>query len=220
MAQAKAAPQEIQEMMAPDYWESACAELMKHDRIMRKLIPKYPNAEFLTTRGDPFQTLARAIVGQQISVKAAQSVWDRTTALTKKFTAKAVLKLEPTQLREAGLSQRKVEYMQDLANHFENGGLSSAKWDLLDDETVIAELTAIRGIGRWTAEMFLIFYLMRPNVLPLDDIGLIKGIPLAYFSGEPVTRHEAREVTANWEPWRTVATWYMWRSIDPIPVEY
>lgn len=220
MAQAQAAPQEIKEMMAPDYWESACVELMKHDRIMRKLIPKYPKAEFLTTRGDPFQTLARAIVGQQISVKAAQSVWDRTTALTKKFTAKAVLKLEPTQLREAGLSQRKVEYMQDLANHFENGGLSSAKWDLLDDETVIAELTAIRGIGRWTAEMFLIFYLMRPNVLPLDDIGLIKGISLAYFSGEPVTRHEAREVAANWEPWRTVATWYMWRSIDPIPVEY
>lgn len=220
MAQAQSAPQEIQEMMAPDYWESACVELMKHDRIMRKLIPKYPKAEFLTTRGDPFQTLARAIVGQQISVKAAQSVWDRTTALTKKFTAKAVLKLEPTQLREAGLSQRKVEYMQDLANHFENGGLSSAKWDLLDDETVIAELTAIRGIGRWTAEMFLIFYLMRPNVLPLDDIGLIKGISLAYFSGEPVTRHEAREVAANWEPWRTVATWYMWRSIDPIPVEY
>ena len=220
MAQAKAAPQEIQEMMSPDYWESACAELMKHDRIMRKLIPKYPKAEFLTTRGDPFQTLARAIVGQQISVKAAQSVWDRTTALTKKFTAKAVLKLEPTQLREAGLSQRKVEYMQDLANHFENGGLSSAKWDLLDDETVIAELTAIRGIGRWTAEMFLIFYLMRPNVLPLDDIGLIKGISLAYFSGEPVTRHEAREGAANWEPWRTGATWYMWRSIDPIPVEY
>ena len=220
MAQAQSASQEIQEMMAPDYWESACAELMKHDRIMRKLIPKYPKAEFLTTRGDPFQTLARAIVGQQISVKAAQSVWDRTTALTKKFTAKAVLKLEPTQLREAGLSQRKVEYMQDLANHFENGGLSSAKWDLLDDETVIAELTAIRGIGRWTAEMFLIFYLMRPNVLPLDDIGLIKGISLAYFSGEPVTRHEAREVAANWEPWRTVATWYMWRSIDPIPVEY
>lgn len=220
MAQAKSAPQEMQQMMAPDYWEAACAELMKHDRIMRKLIPKYPKAKFLTTRGDPFQTLARAIVGQQISVKAAQSVWDRTTALTKKFTAKAVLKLEPTQLRGAGLSQRKVEYMQDLANHFENGGLSSAKWDLLDDETVIAELTAIRGIGRWTAEMFLIFYLMRPNVLPLDDIGLIKGISLAYFSGEPVTRHEAREVAANWEPWRTVATWYMWRSIDPIPVEY
>ncbi len=159
-------------------------------------------------------------MGQQISVKAAQSVWERTISLTKNFTAKAVLKLDPTALKAAGLSQRKVEYMQDLATHFENGGLSAAKWDLLDDDTVIAELTAIRGIGRWTAEMFLIFYLMRPNVLPLDDIGLIKGISLAYFSGEPVSRHEAKEVAANWAPWQTVATWYMWRSIDPIPVEY
>jgi DNA-3-methyladenine glycosylase II len=110
--------------------------------------------------------------------------------------------------------------MQDLASHFVNGGLHCAKWDSLDDDTVIAELTAIRGIGRWTAEMFLIFYLMRPNVLPLDDIGLIKGISLAYFSGEPVSRNEAKEVAANWAPWQTVATWYMWRSIDPIPVEY
>ena len=109
-------------LQAPDYWDQACTELMKHDRIMRKLIPKYPKAEFLTTRGDPFQTLARAIVGQQISVKAAQSVWERTIALTKNFTAKAVLKLDPTALRAAGLSQRKVEYMQDLATHFESGG--------------------------------------------------------------------------------------------------
>ncbi|QWD88398.1 DNA-3-methyladenine glycosylase 2 family protein [Polynucleobacter sp. MWH-CaK5] len=219
-ASSKVADPKAPALKAPDYWDQACTELMKHDRIMRKLIPKYPKAEFLTTRGDPFQTLARAIVGQQISVKAAQSVWERTIALTKKFTAKAVLKLEPSALRAAGLSQRKVEYMQDLATHFENGGLSSAKWDLLDDDTVIAELTAIRGIGRWTAEMFLIFYLMRPNVLPLDDIGLIKGISLAYFSGEPVSRNEAKEVAANWAPWQTVATWYMWRSIDPIPVEY
>jgi DNA-3-methyladenine glycosylase II len=123
-------------------------------------------------------------------------------------------------LRDAGLSFRKVEYIRDLANHFVNGGLHCANWDQLDDDTVIAELTAIRGIGRWTAEMFLIFYLMRPNVLPLDDIGLIKAISLAYFSGEPVSRSEAKEVAANWDPWKTVATWYMWRSIDPIPVEY
>jgi len=211
-------------LAAPDYWQTACTQLMKQDRILRKLIPKYPQAEFLTTRGDPFQTLARAIVGQQISVKAAQSVWDRlletNRAQHKHFNAKNILQLEPSLLRAAGLSTRKVEYMRDLANHFENGGLCHAQWDQLDDETVIKELVAIRGIGRWTAEMFLIFYLMRPNVLPLDDIGLIRGISLAYFSGEPVTRSEAKEVAANWEPWKTVATWYMWRSIDPIPVEY
>lgn len=214
----------VSDVMAPDYWDKACIALMKQDRILRKLIPKYPKIEFLTTRGDPFQTLARAIVGQQISVKAAQSVWERVLLTTKKvsrrFTAQAVLKLEMSDLRDAGLSVRKVEYIQDLANHFVNGGLHCANWEQLDDDTVIAELTAIRGIGRWTAEMFLIFYLMRPNVLPLDDIGLIKAISLAYFSGEPVSRSEAKEVAANWDPWKTVATWYMWRSIDPIPVEY
>ena len=210
----------LSEVLAPDYWEVACAALMKQDRIMRKLIPKYPKAEFLKTRGDAFQTLARAIVGQQISVKAAQSVWERVLKITKRFTPAAVLKLEMGQLRDAGLSVRKVEYMKDLAQHFENGGLHAANWDALDDETIIAELTAIRGIGRWTAEMFLIFYLMRPDVLPLDDIGLIKGISEAYFSKEPVSRSEAKEVAANWAPWRTVATWYMWRSMDPIPVEY
>lgn len=216
----KASKASSDDLLAPDYWEAACAALMKQDRIMRKLIPKYPKAEFLKTRGDAFQTLARAIVGQQISVKAAQSVWERVLKTTRSFTPAAVLKLEITELREAGLSARKVEYMKDLAQHFENGGLHAANWDALDDETIIAELTAIRGIGRWTAEMFLIFYLMRPDVLPLDDIGLIKGISEAYFSNEPVSRSEAREVSANWAPWRTVATWYMWRSMDPIPVEY
>jgi DNA-3-methyladenine glycosylase II len=204
----------------PDYWQKACTDLMKQDRILRKIIPKYTQVEFLTTRGDPFQTLARAIVGQQISVKAAQAVWDRVAATQKKFTAANILKTEPTLFREAGMSARKVEYLRDLANHFQNGGLAHANWDQLDDETVIKELVAIRGIGRWTAEMFLMFHLRRPNVLPLDDLGLIKGISLAYFSGEPVSRSEAKEVAANWEPWRTVATWYMWRSIDPIPVEY
>jgi DNA-3-methyladenine glycosylase II len=159
-------------------------------------------------------------VGQQISVKAAQSVWERVLKTVRHFTPSAILKVEMIALREAGLSVRKVEYMKDLAQHFESGGLHAANWDELDDETIIAELTAIRGIGRWTAEMFLIFYLMRPDVLPLDDIGLIKGISEAYFSKEPVSRSEAKEVAANWAPWRTVATWYMWRSMDPIPVEY
>jgi DNA-3-methyladenine glycosylase II len=113
-----------------------------------------------------------------------------------------------------------VEYIRDLADHFHHGRLQTDVWHTMDDEELIKDLSSIRGIGRWTAEMFLIFNLMRPNVLPLDDIGLIRAISINYFSGEPVSRHEAREVGANWTPWRTVATWYMWRSIDPIPVEY
>ncbi len=205
---------------APEYWEQACRELMKQDRILKKLIPKYGTG-FLVTRGDAFTTLARAIVGQQISVAAAQSVWNRVFAASKnKVNPKNILALTIEELRAAGLSGRKVEYIRDLADHFASGRLHANQWQDMDDESVIKELSAIRGIGRWTAEMFLIFNMVRPNILPLDDVGLIKAISLNYFSGEPVSRHEAREVAANWAPWRTVATWYMWRSIDPIPVEY
>ncbi|MEY3725046.1 MAG: hypothetical protein RLZZ365_981 [Pseudomonadota bacterium] len=204
----------------PNYWKDACAELMKQDRILRKLIPKYGDG-MLGSRGDAFTTLARSIVGQQISVAAAQSVWNRTLeTLSHEVTPKRVLDTKHDALRASGLSMRKVEYIRDLADHFHHGRLQTERWPKMDDEELIKELSAIRGIGRWTAEMFLIFNLMRPNVLPLDDIGLIRAISINYFSGEPVTRHEAREVAANWAPWRTVATWYMWRSIDPIPVEY
>jgi DNA-3-methyladenine glycosylase II len=204
----------------PSYWEEACAELMKQDRILRKLIPKYDDG-ILGSRGDAFTTLARSIVGQQISVAAAQSVWNRTLeTLGNEVTPKRVLDTKHDALRASGLSTRKVEYIRDLADHFHHGRLQTERWPKMDDEELIKELSAIRGIGRWTAEMFLIFNLMRPNVLPLDDIGLIRAISINYFSGEPVTRHEAREVAANWAPWCTVATWYMWRSIDPIPVEY
>ena len=204
----------------PSYWEEACAELMKQDRILRKLIPKYDDG-ILGSRGDAFTTLARSIVGQQISVAAAQSVWNRTLeTLGNEVTPKRFLDTKHDALRASGLSTRKVEYIRDLADHFHHGRLQTERWPKMDDEELIKELSAIRGIGRWTAEMFLIFNLMRPNVLPLDDIGLIRAISINYFSGEPVTRHEAREVAANWAPWRTVATWYMWRSIDPIPVEY
>ncbi|AQV93528.1 Fe-S cluster assembly protein HesB [Cupriavidus necator] len=203
----------------PAYWDEACADLMKRDRILRKMIPTYGPAH-LVSRGDPFVTLARAVVGQQISVKAAQSVWERLHAACPKLAPAQFLRAGPEKLAGCGLSKRKAEYLIDLADHFKAGTVHVAEWAHMDDEAVIAELIQIRGIGRWTAEMFLMFNLMRPNVLPLDDVGLINAISTNYFSGEPVTRSEAREVAANWEPWRTVATWYMWRSLDPLPVTY
>ncbi|MBL0919824.1 MAG: DNA-3-methyladenine glycosylase 2 family protein [Hydrogenophaga sp.] len=204
---------------APAYWAEACRHLVKRDRVLKKLIPQYPGAS-LQSRGDAFVTLARSIVGQQISVKAAQSVWDRFEALTRKMTPAQVLKLKVDDMRGAGLSARKVEYLVDLALHFADKRVRVNDWPGMDDEAIIAELVAIRGIGRWTAEMFLIFHLMRPNVLPLDDIGLQNGISQAYFSGEPVSRSEIREVAATWAPYCSVATWYIWRSLDPLPVSY
>jgi DNA-3-methyladenine glycosylase II len=203
----------------PEYWEEACKHLAKKDRVMRRLIPQFGDAS-LQSRGDAFVTLARSIVGQQISVKAAQSVWDKFAVLPRKMTPANVLKLKVDDMRAAGLSARKVEYLVDLSLHFDGGLLSTAQWASMSDDTIIDELVAIRGIGRWTAEMFLIFYLLRPNVLPLDDVGLINGISRNYFSGEAVSRSEAREVAAAWAPYCSVATWYIWRSLDPLPVEY
>ena len=203
----------------PEYWVEACRHLMKRDRVMKKLIPQY-GAGCLQSRGDAFVTLARSIVGQQISVKAAQSVWDRFEQLPKKMVPAQVLKLKVDDMRAIGLSARKVEYLVDLALHFADRRVRVNDWPGMDDEAIIAELVAIRGIGRWTAEMFLIFHLMRPNVLPLDDIGLQNGISQAYFSGEPVSRSEIREVATTWAPFCSVATWYIWRSLDPLPVSY
>ncbi len=219
IATKKIASPELPEVLTPHYWDDACKHLVKKDRVMKRLIPQFGDA-CLTTRGDAFTTLARSIVGQQISVKAAQTVWDRFALLPRKMTSANVLKLKVDDMRAAGLSARKVEYLVDLALHFDSGALHVKDWQTMDDDAIIAELIAIRGIGRWTAEMFLIFHMMRPNVLPLDDVGLINGISKSYFSGEAVSRSDAREVAAAWAPYCSVATWYIWRSLDPLPVEY
>jgi DNA-3-methyladenine glycosylase II len=203
----------------PGYWDEACRHLSKRDRVMKKLIPRFGEAR-LQGRGDAFTTLARSVIGQQISVKSAQSVWDKFAATVSSAESARILQpaevlaQPPEVLRSAGLSARKVEYVTDLAQHFKDGSVHVAQWMQMDDEAIIDELVAIRGIGRWTAEMFLIFHLMRPNVMPLDDVGLMKGIGQNYFSGEPVSRAEAREVGEAWAPFRSVATWYIWRSLE------
>jgi len=208
---------------SPPYWDEACRHLGRRDRVLRKLIPKFGDAR-LQSRGDAFTTLARSVVGQQISVKAAQSVWDRFAQAVggraERLQPASVLALPLPTLRGAGLSARKAEYLQDLARHFDDGRVHVAQWTAMDDQAIIDELVAIRGIGRWTAEMFLIFHLLRPDVLPVDDLGLLRGISVNYFSGEPVSRAEAREVGEAWAPFRSVATWYIWRSLDPLPVDY
>jgi DNA-3-methyladenine glycosylase II len=208
--------------ITPAFWDDACRHLSRRDRVMKKLIPRFGQAR-LESRGDAFTTLARSIVGQQISVKAAQSIWDRFAQVaggSSSLRPQDVGALPALTIRGCGLSTRKAEYLLDLARHFSDGAVHVGDWQAMDDDAIIGELIAIRGIGRWTAEMFLIFHLLRPNVMPLDDLGLIKGISQNYFSGEPVSRAEAREVGEAWAPFRSVATWYIWRSLDPLPVAY
>jgi DNA-3-methyladenine glycosylase II len=216
-------PKPAAAIVTPDYWDDACRHLSRRDRVMRRLIAQFGEAR-LSSRGDAFTTLARSIVGQQISVKAAQAVWDRLVAALEapptRLSPAQVEAADARVLRDVGLSARKVEYLLDLARHFGRGAVHVDQWQKMSDDEIVDELVAIRGIGRWTAEMFLIFHLMRPDVLPLDDLGLLKGISHCYFSGEPVTRAEARDIGEGWAPFRSVATWYVWRSLDPLPVDY
>lgn len=204
---------------APDYWQEASRALARGDRVMGTLVRRYRGMS-LVSRGDAFGTLARSIVGQQISVKAADAVWSRFSERVGQVTPARLAHFGIAGLEGCGLSVRKTEYLIDLAEHFASGRIDPSRWQAMDDEDVIGELIDVRGIGRWTAEMFLIFHLMRPDVFPLDDLGLQKAVFLHYFAGEKQSRRALAEIGERWRPWRSVATWYLWRSLDPVPVEY
>ena len=206
-------------MRPPEYWEQATRDLAERDAVLRGLIERYRGLA-LASRGDAFTTLARSIVGQQISVKAAQSVWDRLTAHVDEVSPASVRRARIPTLRRSGLSGQKAAYLKDLASKFLDGTLDATRWHALDDEPLIAELTRVKGIGRWTAEMFLMFHLVRPDVLPLADLGLQRAMRLHYNRGRVLSDARMRRIGAVWAPWRSVATWYLWRSLDPIPVEY
>ena len=205
--------------MKPEYWDRAKRWLARNDPVMAAIIRRHPRVH-LVPRGDAFHTLARAIVGQQISVKAAQSVWNRFAGLAVEVIPEKIISLNPPQLRACGLSERKCEYISDLAQRFADGHVHVHRWPAMSDEDVVADLVQVRGIGRWTAEMFLMFNLLRPDVFPLDDLGLQKGLRLAYHGGRKVSLKTMKRRGESLRPWRSVATWYLWRSLDPVPVEY
>lgn len=203
----------------PAFWKKAKADLSKKDPILKKIISGYPG-EILKTRGNGYQTLLRSIVGQQISVKAAQSIWARVEDICDTERPRSLLSLPVESLRACGLSGRKAEYVRDLAIHFDEGKVDPSTWPQKSDEELIIELTDVRGIGRWTAEMFLMFHLMRPDVFPVDDIGLQRAISIQYKKRYPPSAATLKKLGDTWRPWRSVATWYLWRSIDPVPVKY
>lgn len=206
-------------MTKPLYWEEACAELSQKDPIMQTLIATYPGAH-LVNHGDAFLTLARSIIGQQISVKAASSIWGKIENTFIQITDENIVKADIAILRACGLSERKVIYLKDLARFSLEDRLALDNWQDKDEEAIIAELTLIKGIGRWTAEMFLIFCLQRPDVYPVADIGIQKAIAQHYYDSVRPNLAQLHETGAMWQPWRTVASWYLWRSLDPLPVSY
>ena len=206
-------------MKKPLFWEKAKKELIKSDEKLGKIIVNYPN-DFLYSKSDPFYTISRSIVGQQISVKAAQAVWDKLEKKIKIVSPKNINKLHFMSLKSCGLSRQKITYLKNLSIAFIKKEVNPNGWSNLSDEEIINELIKVKGIGRWTAEMFLIFNLCRPDIFPVDDIGLIKGICNCYNLDYPISKDRAIKLSKKWRPWRSVATWYFWRSLDPIPVEY
>ena len=201
------------------YWKEARQALAAVDPILGKVI-EIGGDSILRPRHDPFFSLSRSIVGQQISVKAAESVWQKMLALMGDVTPQAVADENEDSLRECGLSRPKARYILNLAEHFIDGSLKQEQWSEMDDEAVIERLVQVKGIGRWTAEMFLIFHLLRPDVLPLGDIGIQKAIANNFNGGIRPSAKEMATIAEPWRPWRSVASWYLWRSLDAVPVEY
>ncbi len=203
--------------MIPDYWEAAKAHLRAADPVMREVIDAYEDPP-LRSKRDVFQTLVHAIVGQQISAKAADAVWGRFVAEVVEVTPTRIAEKSVESLRAVGLSGRKVEYIQGLARDAQ--WVLSAEWDEWSDDEVRRRLVALRGVGPWTAEMVLIFSLLRADILPLGDIGVIRAVEQLYRNSERMTVEEVAQVAECWAPYRTAGTWYLWRHLDAEPVEY
>tara|TARA_B110000483_G_scaffold106641_1_gene130131 strand:- start:6564 stop:7199 length:636 start_codon:yes stop_codon:yes gene_type:complete len=203
----------------PIFWQQAKKAISAKDKRLSKIIESYPS-DFLFSKSDPFFTLARSIVGQQISVKAAQSVWDRLEIKVSKISPKVIIKTHSSTLKSVGLSRQKVNYLKNLANAFIEKKIKLNTWNKMTDEEIVQDLIQIKGIGRWTAEMFMIFNLCRADIFPLDDIGMIKALCKLYNMPYPTNREAVIRIGEKWKPYRSVATWYLWRSLDPIPVEY
>ena len=203
----------------PFFWQKAKKALANKDKKLSRIIQSYPD-DFLFSKSDPFFTLARSIVGQQISVKAAQSVWNRLEVKISNVSPKIIIKTHSNTLKSIGLSRQKVNYLKNLAKAFIEKKIKLNMWDKMTDEEIIQDLIQIKGIGRWTAEMFLIFNLCRADIFPLDDIGMIKALCKLNNIPYPTEREIVIKIGEKWKPYRSVATWYLWRSLDPIPVEY
>lgn len=202
--------------MTPAQWKKAKTHLSNADPVLKQIIASY-QGEMLTKKGDPFFTLARAIVGQQISVKAADSIWNKLMSQHDDGWHTALFpSLSDETLRACGLSAQKVNYIRSITDYF----TTPREFETMSDDELLASLTSIKGVGIWTAEMFMIFHLGRPDVLPLADIGLQKAMFNHYFSGNKVAPEKLRKIATPWQPYRSVATWYLWRSLDPLPVEY
>ena len=205
---------------APVYWRRAKSVLSKRDPTISKIIKKHKRG-FLTTRNDPFFSLCRTIVGQQISTKAADSIWSKfENKCRKRIVPKIVLKLSTQNLRSAGLSRQKVSYLKNIAKAFKNKSFDIKKLKKMNNLEAISYITKLKGLGVWSAEMFLMFNLNRPDIFPIKDIGLLRSISKNYKTSYPPSKRFLNKISKLHSGYRSVSTWYFWRDIDSEDVEY
>src|SRR4051794_1513930 len=209
----------------PAKWTADDRALMRADKVLKHVMeergPIDPAIDRRGSRPDPYEAVARAIVGQQLSTKAARSIWQKLLSQFDGETPnpKALLRKRPQTLRKAGLSNAKVEFLRDLAKRVTDGRLDLDRLRDLPDEDVVAELIEVKGVGQWTAEMFLIFHLARPDVVSVGDLGIRRAVQIAYGMKELPGPEELDKLAEEWRPHRTLACLYLWRSLDNTPVE-
>ena len=207
----------------PKYWSTAKKILSKKDKVMSNLIKKYksPSETILTSRKDIFYSLCKSIIGQQISVAAANSVFIKFKKKCKnKINAKTISKLNTSQLKSCGLSRQKVKGIKSLAKQTLDKSFNPRLIPKMTDEEAIAYLSELRQIGRWSAEMILLFTYNRSNIWPIQDIGLLRAISKNYKKKYLPPNSYVNSLQKRFSPYCSVATWYLWRSIDPEPIQY
>lgn len=208
--------------MTPEEYRRAERLLARRDPVLRSLIRSFGPCRMASSqREDPFVAMVEAIVWQQLSSKAAATIYGRVLQVLGnggRPTPDGLAAADPAALRAAGLSRAKVAYIQDLAIKVRDRVVHLDRLDALDDEAVIEELTTVKGIGRWTAEMFLMFRLHRPDVFPIGDVGIVNAIRRAYGLRRAPRPSRLMRIAAAWRPYRSVACWYLWQSLDAVPV--
>jgi DNA-3-methyladenine glycosylase II len=209
----------IDSPMTPEDYARARRLLMRRDPVLAALIRKHGSCGLASAqRTDHFSALVRAITGQQLSTKAAATIYGRLAALMPDgVTHEALAAVSDHQLRAVGMSRQKGAYFRDLCDKVASGALPLHALDAMSDDEVIAALTQVKGIGRWSAEMFLMFRLHRPDVLPVGDLGIVNAVKNVYRLRKKPTAERIQKIGEAWRPYRSVASWYLWRSLDNEP---
>ena len=205
-------------MTKPIFWDNAIKYLSKKDKKLGKIILQYEG--HLKSKKNPFYSLCKSIIGQQISVQSAESVWKKLVKKCIRISPKNINSMTVQEIRNCGVTRQKTEYIKLLSKNFLKKNFKVSELEILNDEDAISYLCQNKGIGRWTSEMFLIFNQNRQDIFPIQDTGLLKAISKNYMTEYPPTTDDLLKIQKRWSPYCTVGTWYMWRSVDPVPVEY